>query len=174
MFNENRPKLKLTKTKTQKALDIATFGTLLLASIYAIISYSTLPDQVPMHFNLSGKVDDYGNKNTVWVLIILAFGLCYGLFKLNNYPHLFNYPNPITEDNAESQYKSAIKIMSLVNFMMALLFALIIYQIVSLGISGEKKTTVWSEYLIYAIVSIMIFGPLIWVIKTTVSSSKKG
>jgi len=173
MYNEARPKITLIKTKTQRAIEVATLACLVIALAYTIFNYTALPEQVPMHFNLSGEVDNYGDKSFVWFPLIIGFGLCFGLYKLNKYPHLFNYPTEITSDNAEKHYTFAVKTMSLVNFMVALLFAIISYQVVSLGLSGGNKTTTWSEYLIYFIIGIMTLGPLIWVIKIAVTQNKE-
>lgn len=173
MLDNNRPKLKLEKNQTQRFLEYATFGLIVLVTIYTSINYNSLPEQIPMHFNSSGKVDSYGSRNLVWILLVLSAGLCFGLFKLNKYPHLFNYPNLITKDNAKKNYTTAVKIMSLVNFLMALLFAVIIYQVVSLGILKEDKISKWSEYLIYIVVAVMTFAPLVWIVKNALSSNKK-
>jgi len=173
MFDDNRPKITLTKTNTQRYIEIATFACLGLALVYTILNYSALPEQVPMHFNISGEVDNYGDKSFVWFPLVIGFGLCFGLMQLNKHPHLFNYPNKITADNAEKQYSSAIKMMSIINFMVALLLAILSYNIVSLGINGTDKTAKWSEYLMYIILGLMTFGPLIWVIKSAVSPSDK-
>jgi len=173
MFYDKRPKIALEKTKTQRIIEIATFASLGLALVFTVLNFNALPNQVPIHFNISGEVDNYGNKNFVWLPIVIGFGLCYGIYKLNKYPHLFNYSTKITSDNAEKIYTSAVKVMSLVNFMVAILLAIISYQVVSLGLSGGNKTATWSEYLIYLIIGIMTLAPLIWVVKIAVSQNKE-
>ncbi|WP_452223052.1 DUF1648 domain-containing protein [Lacinutrix chionoecetis] len=173
MFNDSRPKLTLKKDQAQRILEYATFGLLCIALLYTVLNYNNLPEQVPMHFNLSGEVDSYGEKSFVWFPILIGFVLCIGIYKLNKYPHLFNYPDKITKENAEKHYTSAVKMMSWLNFLMALLFAVVTYQIVSLGMSGASKSAKWSEYLIYVVIAIMTFGPLIWVVKIAFTPNKK-
>ena len=172
MFDQNRPKLILKKTSTQRYLEFATFLFLGIAVIYTVINYSVLPDQVPMHFNLSGEVDRYGDKNSVWALLAIGCAMSFGLFKLNKYPHLFNYPTTITEDNAKKQYTSAVNVMSWINFLMALVFSIIAYQVVSLAINGADNTAKWTKYLMYLSIALMTFGPLLWVIKVAVTKEK--
>jgi len=170
MFGENKPKITLKKTKPQRYIEMATFACLFIALAYTIYNYTALPEQVPMHFNLYGEVDSYGDKNFVWLTHIIGFGLCFGIYKLNQRPHVFNYPIEITKDNAEKLYTSAVKAMSIVNFSIALLFAIISYQVVSLALSGGNEASTWSEYLIYFIIAVMTLGPLIWVANSSFRS----
>ena len=45
-----------------------TVGHLLLIGF----NYTQLPDQVPIHFDITGKPDSYGSKNTIWIIVGLA------------------------------------------------------------------------------------------------------
>lgn len=164
MYKENRPKLKLQKTQSRKIIEIITFIAIAFCFVYPAIYYSSLPDKIPMHFNFSGNVDKYGAKNSVWFLAIIGVITCFGLYKLNHYPHLFNYPVKITEENAKKQYTDTVKMLSYVNLLIAILFAVICYQIVEIALNQGKQFDQWSEYLIYTILGLLAFGPLVLVV----------
>lgn len=164
MFNDYRPKIKLKKNQTQKMLEIITFLCVAFCFVYPAIYYSVLPEQVPMHFNYKGEVDNYGSKNSVFVLGIIGAITAFGLYKLNQYPHIFNYPVKITPENVEKQYRDAVKMLSYVNLLIAILFAIISYQVVNIALENGNQFGVWSEYLIYAIIAVLTFAPIVLVI----------
>jgi len=48
-----------------------------LPIIYLAIVWNGLPDELPMHWNLQGEVDRWGNKSELWILPFLLPGLIY-------------------------------------------------------------------------------------------------
>lgn len=173
MFDENRPKITLTKTNTQRFIEIAIFVCVAFCFLYPALYYSSLPDQVPMHFNYKGEVDRYGSKDSVWGLAIIGALTAFGLYKLSQHPHIFNYPVKITKDNAEKFYKDSVKMLSYVNLLIAILFATICYQVVNIALNNDNQFGQWSEYLIYFILGLLTIGPLVWVIVNIFTSSDK-
>lgn len=164
MFDENRPKIKLQKDQTQKVLEIIVLICVIFCFVYPSIYYSTLPEQVPMHFNYKGEVNSYGGKDSLFVLAIIGALTSFALFKLNQYPHIFNYPIKITKENAEKQYKESVKMITYMNVLIAILFVITSYQIVNIALNNGNQFGIWSEYLIYTIVATLTFGPLIFVL----------
>jgi uncharacterized membrane protein len=41
---------------------------IILPLVYAGSIYASLPETIPIHFNLSGKADGYGSKATLWII----------------------------------------------------------------------------------------------------------
>jgi len=48
----------------------------LLSLIVAVIAYPFLPEQIPVHFNAQGVVDNYGSPLMVFLFPVLLFGIC--------------------------------------------------------------------------------------------------
>lgn len=74
--------------------------------IWGMLAWIRLPGLGPTHFGLNGSPDSRGNaRATVALLGGGALG-AYALFSvLARYPHVFNYPWPITAENAARQYQ---------------------------------------------------------------------
>ena len=68
----------------EKLLKHSTILALIWAFLFTAYHYANLPDQVPIHFNAEGIVDNYGTKGMVWFLPILGTLMIFGLFKLRN------------------------------------------------------------------------------------------
>lgn len=67
--------------------------------------WPSLPERVPTHFNAAGEPDAWGSPITLVVLLGVSVGLWLGLTILQRFPHLYNFPWPITESNAAEQYR---------------------------------------------------------------------
>jgi uncharacterized membrane protein len=165
MFLENRPKPKLEKSNFDYLIEYATFSLIAISFGYAIYFYGSLPEQVPMHFNASGEVDRYGSKASIWALYLIGFGTVIGMFYLNKFPHIFNYPKKITEDNAKKYYSDATRMLRYLNFGIAILFATIGYEIVNIALDSSKGFTAMSHYILITIIVTMIIFPMVYVIK---------
>jgi uncharacterized membrane protein len=116
-MSSERPRIPIKKAATDRGIDAVSMLLLLLIWIYVVVSYISLPEQIPVHYNLEGVADRYGNKITVFILPAIISAVWAGLGILNRYPHIFNYPVKITEANAGQQYRAAtrlIRVMKLV------------------------------------------------------------
>lgn len=102
-----KPKLKLSLTSSDKLLNVISKVLLIFLWIAAIFFYFNLPDIIPTHFNFRGKPDRFGNKLTIFILAILGTIFYFGLSALIRRPHFFNYPVKITKENAAQQYGNA-------------------------------------------------------------------
>ena len=52
----------------------------LLPFVYLAYIWNRLPEKVPMHWNASGEIDDYGHKKELFFLLFLIVGLPYLIF----------------------------------------------------------------------------------------------
>ncbi|MEJ7680836.1 MAG: DUF1648 domain-containing protein [Segetibacter sp.] len=125
---ETRPRIKIELSQTDKLIEFLGWLTLLLLVGLTLYSYSNLPDTIPIHFNGSGQVDNYGSKSTIISLPVIGTVLFIGLTMLNKYPHIFNYPVNITADNAFKQYTTATRIIRCLKFSIALIFTSIVFM----------------------------------------------
>ena len=90
-----------------------------------------LPDEIPTHLNAAGTPDDYGAKTSLWLLPAFGAGV-YALLTISVwYPHTFNYPVKITEDNAARQYLIAARMIRMLKAGIIALFAYITYNMIA-------------------------------------------
>ena len=106
---------------------------------YPIITqYSYLPDSVPIHFNTQGMPDDYGEKSTLLLLPIIGTFAYVLLTILNKFPHIFNFPNEITEENAPKMYKIATTMMRLIKLTTTGILTIIIYLAIQTALGNAE------------------------------------
>ena len=99
-------KLHLKLTKLDQLLELLGWSLIALIWIMTFISFNNLPDIIPIHYNSSFVADGYGSKYYLLILPIISTLLFIGITILNFYPHTFNYPVKITEDNKLLQYRN--------------------------------------------------------------------
>ena len=89
------------------------------------LNYNQLPETIPSHFNIQGEVDGYGNKSTIFILLLLHLGITALLNWVGNHPEQHNYPITITEENRALQYKLSSVLVQRLNVIIGLLFTTI-------------------------------------------------
>ncbi|MCW3073395.1 MAG: hypothetical protein JWP69_464 [Flaviaesturariibacter sp.] len=140
---KGRPKLKLQPRPLDRLLNRLALAGLLFSWGYTLFHYSNLPQIIPIHYNLSGEVDGYGNKMIIWLLpsiLTLVFG---GISWISRYPELFNYPQTITPENAGRHYRAGTRVLSWVNLVIVFLLFYITYKIIQGAYRGNAPLEWW-------------------------------
>ena len=124
---ENRPKIRPVLTFSDHLAEA--FSILVLVAMWAffVYAFTLLPDTIPIHFDFKGNPDRYGGKATLIFLPILTTILYLGLTVINRYPHIFNYPVKITEENALKQYTYATRMIRMLKLIIILMFSVIVF-----------------------------------------------
>ncbi|MEZ7901419.1 MAG: DUF1648 domain-containing protein [Flavobacteriales bacterium] len=124
----DRPKIKLNLSKSDKVIEITSWALLIGIWVLAILNFSDLPETIPTHYNGAGEADGFGEKTNIFVLPVIGTILFIGMTILNNYPHIFNYPSTITNENAYNQYSNATRMIRILKLVIVLVFGLILFN----------------------------------------------
>src|SRR5687767_7904517 len=103
----NRPRINLIPSSFDKMMENGSLVVLIVLWCLTIYAYINMPETIPVHFNASGEPDNFGKKSSVFFLPALSTIIFFGMSWLGKRVHLLNYPKPITEQNAERNYKIA-------------------------------------------------------------------
>ena len=138
-----RPKLKLELTRFDRILEYAGWLGLLIVWLYTLINYAELPGTIPVHFNITGEADRFGDKINILILPVVATVIFIALTYLNKFPHKLNYPVRITQENALTQYTFATRLVRTVKTLIVLIFGLIIYRTIQTAHGIAEGFGVW-------------------------------
>jgi uncharacterized membrane protein len=158
MTPKERPKLKIQLTLSDKVLELLGWGVLLALWVWTGTSYSSLPDSIPTHFNAAGEADGFGRKASIVGLPLIATLLYIGLTLLNRFPHIFNFPTPITPDNALSQYTNATRMIRFLKLILVVVFAGISFQTIQQANGTGEGLGLW----FLPLTLVLIFMPLLY------------
>lgn len=106
--------------------------------IYLIVCWSTIPDQIPTHYNAAGEIDDWGGKGMIWFTVIISWALYLGISFVERYPDMWNTGVEITRKNSEKVYRLLKYLIRTSKLIMTAVFStLIIFP------AMEKPLPVW-------------------------------
>ncbi|GAA4641868.1 DUF1648 domain-containing protein [Gordonia humi] len=94
-----------------------------IVTIVVLATYPSLPDRVPTHFTGAMEADSYGPRWSVLALGAVFVALSGAMGWLADKPHRFNYPTPVTPDNAQAVYRAGAMMMGGLGCAMPILYA---------------------------------------------------
>lgn len=165
-----RPKLKIEKCILDKAIEILTFLLIVVSAIIIGFHYNQLPERVPIHFNWPSKGENgFGAKGLLWTSPIICGIIVLAIYKLNQYPWVFNYPAEINKKNAANNYKVATKMLRIIGVIIALIcFVLTVTSI----LNGLGDTTNFEKYFVPLFLILLIGVPVFYVIIMLIKKKK--
>ncbi|GGN56079.1 MULTISPECIES: DUF1648 domain-containing protein [Oceanobacillus] len=152
-------------------LDLLTFIVMFSMITYVSISYSKLPTEIPIHFNMAGEADGWGHKGTLFGLILLNFHTVLLCFVLNYYLiirsdkadslQFMNIPflkkEELTEGEIHTVKRNTARMLAVSNLAISLTFASVYYDIIQNGLGKENGLGFGVEVMI-----ILVFFPFIY------------
>lgn len=156
IIQNDKPKIKIEKDNIDKILMLITLIAVGLIIYLPISNFSQLPTEIPNHFGLDGKPDDYSDKNIIFLLPIMTIFITLLLQIISKFPHTFNFPIIITEENAPKQYKIAIRMILWLNASISFVFLYITYITIQVALGKQQQMSPYFVPIFLGIVFIPI------------------
>lgn len=131
---------------------LCVFATILLIAI----SYPTLPDVIPNHFDFKGVPNQYGSKNTLWAIVAVSVFIYMLTGIISMFPESFNYPSQ--KEDKVSQYKLGGKLLRSLKTCILLFITITTLYMLQSAKTDSAKNAVW----LIPLILIIVFGNLIW------------
>ena len=138
-----RPKIKILKTKSEWIWDIIGYSFYLGSLIFLIYNWKGLPDEVPAHYNVLGKVDRWGSKMELFILPIVGAFSALFMQLIEKYPESHNYPERLNKENAKEFYLISRKLVNQLKNICLIIFAFILIESVSITLGMGNGFGVW-------------------------------
>lgn len=151
-----QPKISVPVSTIERILDF--FSVVFLISMfgYLLFKWPSLPDTIATHFDASNKADGWGSKGVIWSLPITALLLFIGLTALAKFPHIFNYPSRVTEENAPKFYILGRQMMKWLNCEIMFILLIFVWDFIQ-SAQGANGLGIW----FLPIALILLFGTII-------------
>ena len=151
----NRPDIKLKQKGTERVIILFSSIFFIASIAFSIFSYLRSPEIIPIHFAADGTPNNYGSRITLFIIPVIATVLFFGLMALSRHPKMYNYPQKITADNAETIYRSGSRMMLALNGCLMLIFFLIELEMYR-GIRNKHLPFHWWEFALITIVPVVV------------------
>jgi uncharacterized membrane protein len=157
MVKPKPAKLEISRTRLEIYCEVVAAVTIAFVFIYLSATWTTLPDKVPTHFNFAGTPDDWGSKYSLLLLLGVTFVLYLGLSILSRFPHIYNYPFAITDENRQRQYLLARQMITALKAELVCVFVFITWQTISVARGSAQDLTGW----FMPVFLVVVFGTVI-------------
>ncbi|WP_432354293.1 DUF1648 domain-containing protein [Sporosarcina sp. A2] len=131
------------KTTIHRIFDALSISALVAVSTYTIISWKAMPEEVPIHLNGLGEVDNYGSKWTLLLLLFISIGLFAFLEFLERHPEWHNYPSRLNETNALQFYQTSRSLLNQVKAISVFMMVYIQWKIVWIALGKSSALSMW-------------------------------
>jgi len=147
MSLNKQPVIEMKRTGFEKMMDIIGLIVFGISLIYLLTQWSSLPDKVPIHYNLAGVPDGWGGKWTIIILPVIGIVMWIGFYFLGKVPHTHNYIG-LTQENAKRLYKNSQFTLNILRNECLIFFA---------GISFETVRTAEGEAMLLGVWALPVF-----------------
>lgn len=160
-----RPKWLPEWTPIDKTVEILSW--LFIVAMWGIVgtTFFSLPDTIPTHFNVEGKVDGYGGKYSILLFPVIITVVFYLLGAVSKRPWHFNFVVAPTPQNYQELYRLNIRSLRVIRLVVAVMSTYIAYAIVRGAKDGAYQLSFWA-------LPVFVAGMIIPVIVTIVKSLK--
>ena len=150
-----RPKLNLKITRLEFLFNSIALAVFIGSIGFLISAWTTLPSEVPAHYNGVGEVDRWGSKGEMLILPIIGLAMWIGMSVLEKYPHVYNYTN-LTKENAREQYLNARMMINVLKNQMVFIFTYLTWKNIQIGLGNHDSLGVW----FLPVFLLLIFGSM--------------
>jgi uncharacterized membrane protein len=135
-MEDQDPIIKLEPTSTDKLIDKFTVAAILFLWIYTAINYSALPSVIPVHFNWNGEIDNYGSKNTLWLMPVIVTVVVALLSFIIRHPKFgekqsltFYNKKELTKEDIERNYRLTVGLLRQMQLVISVMLSIINIEI---------------------------------------------
>ena len=107
-------------------MNIIGFLALLGSTVFLLVSWAHIPDQIPTHYNFAGVADGYGGKGSLIFMMVLAWFVFILITVLMRFPNTWNMPVKVTAENKARLYSITKAMLEVIKMLVSLLFAVML------------------------------------------------
>lgn len=149
----DHPKVDLPKDRRVTILNSLILVMIIGSIIYSIFTYRSLPDEVPIHFNLKGEADNWGHPGFIFLMQFISLPMYLIVYVLSRMPHMHNYSNlKVTEQNAPQLYTLSRLFLTVLNFEAVLIFSYLSWEMIQMA----KGQGTFGSWVIPAFIGLLI------------------
>ncbi|SIT84273.1 DUF1648 domain-containing protein [Edaphobacillus lindanitolerans] len=139
MKTYDRPKIEVPKTTIERLLNWIGGLTFAAGLLYLMVSWGSLPDQVPGHYDGAGEVDRWGSKWELLVLPSITAVLTVFLSFIEKHPEWHNYMVSLNERNIEFQYRNSRQLLNTIKNLLLITFTFLNWKTIQVAL-GEADS----------------------------------
>lgn len=134
---------------------LAAFAWITVRALYGPLR---LPEKIPLHFDMEGRVDGWGSSLSLLSLPVVALALYLLMTVVARYPGAFNFPVRVTAGNRARLESIALDMIAWLKVELVCVFAWIQHMSIEAARKGQGSISPW----FMPAVLVVIFGTILW------------
>ena len=149
--------MKIKDNVVDKMIEGICLVCLIGVTFYLILTWSKIPEQIPMHYDFAGNIDRWGDRGELIIMPIMSW-VMYGFITLvSKIPRLWNTGVTVTEENQFRVYRTLKYMINTLKLIMVLDFTYLTIQ----PLTGKNMPGCFTPVLL-----VLVFGDIIfWLIR---------
>lgn len=136
----DRPKIKIETTKSEWIWNFIGYSFFITALVFLAITWSKIPDEIPIHFNEFGFVTRVGTKGAYFMMTVIAGVFLPMLMQiLERFPEMYIYPKRFNDSNAREFYLVSRKMTYQFKNIVLLIFSYHIMNNISIALDWKSN-----------------------------------
>lgn len=115
--------MKVKITKSDILIEVICIFLLVGITLYLIGSWSSMPDKIPMHYNVAGQIDRWGKKAEIIFIPAVSWFLYLLISVSEQFPQVWNTGVRVTEENAQRVYRILKNMVKTTKLLVVILFS---------------------------------------------------
>lgn len=135
-----------------RILEVVAWLLLVVLSVVAVYAHGELPEIIPVHFDIHGRPDVYGDKTSIFILPVIGFLLLVVIHLLLRYSPAARKAVRETSVRAAKKYRIATRMIRIVKAAVLADFIIITATIWLVAMGRMEIPGVWFVYAVLGIV----------------------
>lgn len=149
--------MKIKNNTIDNGMEVICLALLAGISIYLVVAWASIPEQVPLHYDWAGNIDRWGSKGELLILPIISWILYLFVTFIEQVPRIWNTGITVTEKNQVHVYRTLKYMVKSTKTIMVIDFA-----ILNINTILGKSLPTWFTVVFL----VTIFGNLIfWIVR---------
>ena len=110
---------------------------------YMLSNFEDIPQTIPVHFDIKGEPDRFGEKSELFTLLYVATGLYLLLLVIGFFPQFQNLPTSLENVTTDKVRRLSARMMRMVNVVMCLIFLVLSATSVYNALNGLESQNIW-------------------------------
>lgn len=120
--------------KRHLVISIICFLILVLSMGYFFMYFPSMPQRIPIHYNLKGAIEGYGPKDMVMAMNVVEVLIVVGITAIEQFPELWS--SHIREEVRTKVNTMILDMIEIIKLELCLLFAYLTYMLVMMQYPG--------------------------------------
>lgn len=123
--------MKIKNSAADIIMEVLGLIMLIGTPLYLFISWPSIPDKLPMHYNFAGEIDRWGGKGEILFIVVMSWILYLMISLVECFPSVWNTGVQVTPENRVRVYRILKYMVKTLKFAMTLVFTFLIFNTVA-------------------------------------------